>query len=345
MNVALLGYPCSGKSTLFRAIAGPNHRGVVATLPIPDPRLEFLADCVRAKKRTPATITFADDLDDVRPAGKALTLRFLDAVRQTDVLMHVVRAFESDGAPYHAAIDPVRDEAALESELALADLQVLETRAESLGKSPLSRSPGAPEYAARRFCERAIEALSSGTPLRRLALDETERTQATHLQLLTMKPSVIARNTGAWRASDPESNSQPKRPEPMLILNAALEAEASELEEADRKELLSAAGWDEPLLSRLAKGILEASDVITFFTTVGSETRAWLVRRGSTALDAAGAIHTDLARGFIRAEVVAWGDFAELGSAGAAHHAGRQHVHGKDYVVQDGDVIAIRHKS
>jgi hypothetical protein len=341
MNVALIGYPSVGKTTLYQAAARGTAKGSVTSVPVPDPRFDKIVASVRTKKATPATVLFRDDLPSISPTGRALSTEFLDKARSAEALLNVVRAFESARAPYHAPVDYERDRAAVEAELILSDLQIVESRLERLHRSAGSRSPGSPEYAERMLLERVRGPLEAGTPLRDLENSDAELAIARGFQFLSIKPLVVALNVSESEAGKACSAASEGR---AFAVCASLEAEIARLDPEDQAEFLRDLGIAEPASDRLIRAIYEAMGLITFFT-IGSEIKAWPLRRGSTALKAAATIHTDIARGFIRAEVVHYADWEACGSVEAAHAAGKMRLEGKEYVLQDGDLVQIRNKT
>ncbi len=351
MNVGIVGYSQSGKTLLFRAVAGAASKGDVASVPVPDPRLDFIVSRLNPKKHTFATIALHDDLDSVQRGGKALTQRFLDAARRMELLLHVVRAFDFAAGSEAGGGDPKGDVRALDAELMLADLQVAESRLDSLSRHPESRQPGKSEYLERAFLERAKGKLEAEGPLRTLELDDEEAALARGLQLVSVKPLAVAINVDEAQATRPTEasgalvESLTRNGVPAFAVCSKLEAEIAELEPADRPAFLESLGLSEPASAVLMRAVYEAMGLITFFTTVGNEVRAWPLRIGSTALKAAAAVHTDIARGFIRAEVVHFADFEACGSLSASHDAGKMRLEGKEYVVQDGDILMIRNKT
>ncbi len=351
MNVGLIGYPQSGKSTLYRAAARGKAKGDVTAVPVPDPRFAAVVAQVGPKKATPATVVVRDDVDPIAPVGKAFSQRFLDAARNADLLLHVIRSFESDSAAFHAPQDPQRDFDAVEVEMVLADLQLVESRLERLERTAQAKSPGSDEYLERMLLERVRSPLESGEPLRALAFDDVETGIARGFQFLSIKPIVAAFNVGESEAAAPGEGVEAAiarlvgRGVPAFAVCAPLEEELARLEPADQPEFLASLGLCESASDRLVRAVYDAMGLITFFTAGENETKAWPLRDGSTALKAAATIHTDIAKGFIRAEVTHWSDYEAWGSVAAAASAGKMSLEGKEYVVLDGDVLNIRNKS
>lgn len=336
MNVALIGYPQSGRSTLYRAASRGLAKGDVTAVPVPDPRFEAIVAQVKPKKQTPATVIFYDDLDAVSPTGRAFSQRLVDQAKKADLLLHVVRAFDSPVSPYHAEVDPKRDREAVEIELVLADLQIVENRLERLKRSTTLKTPGSTHYLEHQLFSRLRPALEEGTAIREMDLPEDDLAIVRNYQFLSAKPMVTVFNVGESGGSS-EPGAYP--------VCATLEEEIAQLDAADQPEFLASMGLDEPASARMIRAVYDALGLITFFTAGENETRAWPLRRGASALKAAATIHNDIAKGFIRAEIVHYGDYAAAGSLDAAYSAGKMTLQGKEYVIQDGDLLHIRNKS
>lgn len=351
MNVAIIGYSQSGRSTLYRAAAGGLAKGDVTAAPVPDARFDRIVAQVQPKKATPATVTLHDDLDPIAGSGKPFSQRFLDHARRADLLLHVVRAFDSPISPFHAEINPKRDMENVEVELVLADLQIVESRLERLQKALGARNPGSQEYNERVFLEKVKGPLEEGTAMREMDLDEADQAIARNYQFLSVKPMVVAFNVGESEAATPSGTVkdclavEQAKGIPAFAVSAVLEEEIAQLDAADRPEFLSSLGLSEPASEKVVRACYDAMDLITFFTAGENETKAWTIRRGASALKAAGTIHTDIAKGFIRAEVTHYAAYDAAGSMDAANKAGKMSLEGKDYVVQDGDLLNIRNKS
>lgn len=351
MKVGLIGYPQSGKSTLYRAAALGMAKGEVTAIPVPDPRFDAIVAQVKPKKVTPATVMLHDDLDACAPSGRMFTQKFLDSGRRMDLFLHVVRAFESPMAPYHVEVDPVRDADAVEVEMVLTDLQIVESRLERLMKTQQARQPGSPEYNERQFCERVKPILEEGKPLKGIELSEADELMVRNYQFLTVKPMVVCFNVGEGDAASVPAPIQAKidalraAGTPAFAVCATLEEEVAQLDASEQPEFLAALGLSEPASHQLIQAVYESLGLITFFTAGENDTRAWPLRKGSTALKAAATIHNDIAKGFIRAEVVHYADYAAAGSLDAAYSAGKMTLEGKEYQVQDGDLLHIRNKS
>jgi ribosome-binding ATPase len=358
LSVGIVGLPNAGKSTLFNALtrAGATvgnypfttiepNTGVV---PVPDARLDALAAIFSPPRVIPATVTFTDIAGLVRGAsrGEGLGNQFLGHIRETDAIAMVVRAFQdADVTHVEGGVDPVRDLDLLELELVLADLETVSRRLERVERTArLAREKDEEAIATLR---RARDHLDAGLPLRTAAFDQAEREHLRDLFPLTLKPLLVvvnvdeseAASTGAVAALEERARCSGGE---AMRLSARIESEIVELDPADQAEFLATLGLTEPGLSRLARSAYALLHLISFFTAGEKEVRAWTLRQGGTALDAAGSIHTDFARGFIRAEVVDAATLIAAGSYAAVREQGRLRLEGRDYTVQDGDVVHFR---
>jgi GTP-binding protein YchF len=354
----IVGLPNVGKSTLFNAltaagIAAENYPfctidpnvGVVA---VPDPRLDALASLVRPEKVLPTTIEFVDIAGLVAGAsrGEGLGNQFLANIRETDAIAHVVRCFASTDVVHVAGgIDPVADIEVINTELALADL---ETVGRHLERASKASKAGDKEVIKRRdLLARVGDHLDSGNPVRSMGLSAEELGALRELHLLTIKPTMYIANvaedgfSGNPYLDSVRAIAHAEGAEVVAVC-AAIEAEIAGLEPAEQAEFLAELGLEEPGLHRVIRAGYSLLGLLTFFTAGKKEVRAWTVRRGATAPEAAGAIHTDFQRGFIRAETIAYDDFVACGGEHAAREAGKMRLEGKDYEVREGDVMHFR---
>ncbi|HEY1331581.1 MAG TPA: DUF933 domain-containing protein [Actinomycetota bacterium] len=325
-DVGLVGVAFSGKSTLFTALTrsgAAGGRANQAVVPVPDPRLGVLAGLERSAKVVAAQVRFVDV-----PGGTG-SAQGIAALRETDALCAVLRAFGPDR-------DPARELAEVDAELLLADMANVESALENARRRLKGRSAkegAGPEVAA---LEQAQAALASETPLREAGLDAQARQHLRGLAPLTLKPWVVVANL---EEGEPVPDGLPAD---TVGVYAAIEAETASMAPDEARELLEEFGVKEPGLDGVVRACYRVLDLITFLTTGEDETRAWEVRRGATAPEAAGAIHTDLQRGFIRAEVVSYDELVSAGSWDAAKQQGHLRVEGKEYVVREGDVLHVR---
>jgi GTP-binding protein YchF len=321
-DIGIVGMPYSGKSTLFTALTSTGSvggRSTQAVVDVPDARLQVLTDIENSKKTVHARVRFVDV-----PGG--LTAQGIGEFRQMDALALVLRSFGPDAQPTKELGD-------LEAELLLADLASIDSGVEKARKRAKSDASARTEVEA---LEKAHGLLEAETPLREGTFDESEIKALRGFGPLTLKPSIVVANVeeGGDLPSD--------LPDEAIAISAALEAEVAGMDPNEAKELLAGYGIDQPGLDRMIGSGYRALDLITFLTTGPDESRAWEVRRGAKAPEAAGVIHSDLERGFIRAEVVAYDDLVEAGSWDKTKAAGKLRVEGKDYVVNEGDVMNIR---
>ena len=350
MKVAIIGYSQAGRSTFYRAAARGLAKGEVTSVPVPDERFDAIVAQVKPKKQTPATVILHDDIEAVSGSGKAFSQRLIDQAKKADLLLHVVRAFDNPMSPYFAEVDPLRDQENIDVELVLADLQIVENRLERLQKSPTVKQSGSPDYLEKQFFDRVKPLLEEGTPMRAIEMNDDEQTVARNYQFLSLKPMVVAFNVdesglAGAPAIDARIKELASKDTPAFYVAAPIEEEIAQLDPADQPEFLESLGLKEPASHIVIRAIYEALGLITFFTAGENDTRAWPLRRASNALKAAATIHNDIAKGFIRAEVVHYADYKASGSLDAAYSAGKMSLEGKEYVVQDGDLLHIRNKS
>lgn len=352
MKVALIGFGGSGKSTLYRAAAKGQAKGEVTAVPVPDSRFDTIVRQVNPKKVTPATVILQDNVESAQGSGSRMfSPQAVEAAKKSDLLLHVVRSFDSVTAPYYAEIDPIRDRTRIDEELILADLQIVETRLERLAKSQTAKGPGHFDYIERITLEKFKPLLESGGRIGNTGHSEDEQTVIRNHQFLTAKPTVIAYNVGESDAASPPEALQRDMRElaesgvQSFAVCATIEEEVSQLDPEDQPEFLASLGLKESASAKVIQAVYAALGLITFFTAGENETRAWALSKGAHALKAASTIHTDIAKGFIRAEVVHYEDYLAAGSLAAAYASGKMSLEGKEYVVQDGDLLHIRNKS
>lgn len=354
----IVGLPNVGKSTLFNAltkatIAAENYPFCtidpnVGVVPLPDPRLDRLAQIVKPERVLPTTMQFVDIAGLVAGAskGEGLGNKFLANIRETDAIAQVVRCFENDDIVHVAGkVDPLADVEVINTELALADMETVDKALAKAVKQAKTNDKKVIAY--KELLERVYAHLDEGRPVRTLGLDEDELAQLYDLHLLTVKRTLYIANVNEDGFSnnpylDAMRELATSEGAEVVAVCAAIEAELAALEEEDRKEFLAEMGLQEPGLDRVVRAGYRLLGLQTYFTAGVKEVRAWTVPIGATAPQAAGVIHTDFERGFIRAEVTSYEDFIACGGEQGAREAGKLRVEGKDYVVQDGDVMHFR---
>ena len=360
LTAGIVGLPNVGKSTLFNAItkAGAEMANYpfatidpnVGMVEVPDSRLKRIDEIIPAKKIVPTTFEFTDIAGIVKGAskGEGLGNKFLENIRQTDAIVHVVRAFDdNDITSVTGKVDPIDDIDTINLELVMADLDAVNKRLSKVQRAAKGRDKDA--LAELDVLNKIKPVLEDGKSVRSIDFSDDEKKIVKGLFLLTSKPVLYVANISEDDMADPDANKymdqikeHVKGDGEVIGVAAAAEEQIAEMDEADKADFLEMEGVTEPGLNRLIRAAYKLLGLETFFTAGGPETRAWTYKKGTKAPQAAGIIHSDFERGFIRAEVMSFEDLDKLGSESAVKEAGKLRLEGKDYVMQDGDIVEFR---
>lgn len=361
MKAGIVGLPNVGKSTLFNCLSNAKAQSAnfpfctiepnIGVVNVPDPRLEKLEELVNPQRVVPATVEIVDIAGLVKGAskGEGLGNQFLGNIRETDAILHVLRCFDNDNVVHvDGSVDPIRDKETIDIELQLRDLESVEKRLDKVSRAAKTGNKEAQKEAA--VLTQLKEGLESGVSVRAISVADVDHTEFVKpLQLITDKPVMYVCNVDEAAAVD--GNEYVKKVKQavadedaeVIYLAVGTEADITELETYEERQMfLEDLGLSEPGSAKLIRGAYRLLNLETYFTAGEKEVRAWTIKKGSTAPQAAGVIHTDFEKGFIRAEVISFDDYVKYGSEAKVKEAGKMRVEGKDYIVQDGDVMHFR---